>query len=240
MMDAASQKKRRKLNKAVEEFFGKDLSLRSANLKKTTVVTVSQNKETNSSSELENDIPFEYTSDSDEDFEDGFSTSEFDLDESDNQQDSELDADTEYLNNFTYQISKWSATSNCSREKLNELLAILKTEGGHSDLPKDIRTLIGTPREISSVLKCGGEYIYDGILKGIIESFSSNPILKESEILKLDVNIDGLPLCKSSKSHLSIKIIKIEILETQKEYEIFLVCSFLKPSSSTKIFKKKI
>ena len=55
------------MNKAVEEFFGKDLSLRSANLKKTTVVTVSQNKETNSSSELENDIPFECTSDSDED-----------------------------------------------------------------------------------------------------------------------------------------------------------------------------
>ena len=166
------------------------------------MVTVSQNKKTNSSSELENDIPFECTSDSDEDFEDGYSTSEFDLDESDNQQESELDAETEYLNNFTYQILKWSATSNCSREKLDELLAILKTAGGHSDPPKDIRTLIGTPRDISSVLICGGEYIYDGILKGIIESFSSNPILKESEILKLDVNIDGLPLCKSSKSQL--------------------------------------
>ena len=122
-------------------------------------LTVSQNKETNSSSELENNIPFECTSDSDEDFEDGFSTSEFDLDESDNEQDSELDAETEYLNNFTYQISKWSATSNCSKEKLNELFAILKTAGGHSDLPKDIMNINWYPKRNFQCFKVWG-WIY--------------------------------------------------------------------------------
>ena len=82
------------------------------------------------------------------------------------------------------------------------VLKILRESGGHTDLPKDVRTLVHTPRNIPTESKCSGEYMYDSIHKGILESFSLHPGLMPVNIIKLDMNIDGLPLCKSSKSQL--------------------------------------
>ena len=206
MNTSASQKKRRKWNKAVNNLFGPDVFT----VKKTKPKTVSQDKESNNvTSDIQYDsLSWEDFFDFSEDFHDDFSEDFLDelsaSEASDSEHYSDDDSNVKIVaeESFTRQISEWLATSNCSREKSNELLGILRTSGGHTNLPKDIRTLIHTPRDVSSVLKCGGQYIYSGIMKGIIESFSINPKLQESEVLMLDVNIDGLPLCKSSKSQL--------------------------------------
>ena len=210
MMDNARiQRKIRKLNKEVEKFFNGSNCLASQSSLTNNVSQTVQNLQV---ADFQNDASVT-NADSDEgsvyEFIDSFSSNSF---QSDNDNDNEgFLADNynndnleeiDFKNNFSAQFSKWCATSNCAREKLNELLGILRSSGGHSELPKDIRTLIHTPRDISSILKCGGEYIYSGIHKGIIETFSNYPNLKNSNVIKLDLNIDGLPLSKSSKSQL--------------------------------------
>ena len=62
-------------------------------------------------------------------------------------------------------LATWAAKNNCHRGTVNELLGILR-EGGHS-LPKDSRTLLSTPRTVSTLSKCGGQYVYLGIEHGV-------------------------------------------------------------------------
>ena len=95
-------------------------------------------------------------------------------------------------------IASWAIKYNCTRDCTNDLLKILR-EKGH-DLPKDCRSLFNTPRIVKYKEKCGGSYLYLGIRSGVVRILDSIS-LKVNEI-SLDVNIDGLPLFKSSKLQL--------------------------------------
>lgn len=57
-------------------------------------------------------------------------------------------------------LAKWATNYTCSRSALNELLEILHQHGHQDQLPLDARTLLGTPRQINTIEKCGGQYIY--------------------------------------------------------------------------------
>lgn len=106
-----------------------------------------------------------------------------------------------HQNNLLLNLREWCSTSGCSREKLNNLLGILRVQGGHNELPRDIRTLLHTPRDIVTITKCGGKYLYIGIENGINETISK-AFLKSLNVLELTANIDGLPLEKSSNCQL--------------------------------------
>ena len=84
-------------------------------------------------------------------------------------------------------------------------------------MPKDRRTLLRTKSSIPSLKKCGGDYIYIGIEKGIrckiAHGYSEN-------VINLKFNIDGIPLFKSSSIQLW------PILASFGEFEPFLVCLF--------------
>ena len=69
----------------------------------------------------------------------------------------------------------------------------------HEDIPKDSRTLLKTPRLVSSIAKCSGYYVYIGIQKGIQRCLENVNIGTLDPELKLSINIDGLPLCNSSQ-----------------------------------------
>ena len=96
------------------------------------------------------------------------------------------------------QLIEWANKNKCTRSGLNELLAILRTHG--HDLPKDARTLLRTPRVIESIEKCGGQYAYFGIEAGIIKHLDLTMI--SNDCIDLSVNIDGVPLFKSSNVQL--------------------------------------
>jgi hypothetical protein len=49
----------------------------------------------------------------------------------------------------------------------DDLLKLLIAEG-HRELQSDHRALVGTPGSIDTEHKCGGDYIYFGIKKGIV------------------------------------------------------------------------
>ena len=68
------------------------------------------------------------------------------------------------------------------------------------DVPKDARTLLKTPTRIETYEKCSGDYAYFGISNGIrsvINEHNSN-----NNVLSLSINIDGVPLFRSSSKQL--------------------------------------
>ena len=83
---------------------------------------------------------------------------------------------------------------------LSALLDVLRTK--HPDLPKDPRTLLGTVttsdnRNDIRILS-GGSYYHFGIAKGVQICLEQIPNLHTFESLSIQVNIDGVPVFKSS------------------------------------------
>jgi hypothetical protein len=93
---------------------------------------------------------------------------------------------------------------NLPRKATNDLLELLRKSGrfNKEDIPKDAKTILGTPRHVDVVKKCGGEYVYFGIqhwITSLFENRSNNAILQQ---VSIDVNIDGIPIQKSSNLQL--------------------------------------
>ena len=88
--------------------------------------------------------------------------------------------------------------NNCTRTSVDSLLILLRNFG--IDLPKDSRTFFKIPRNVNFDEKCNSQYIYFGIGKYLKQRL----LHKESSSRKLSllINIDGLPLFKSSSQQL--------------------------------------
>jgi hypothetical protein len=121
---------------------------------------------------------------------------------------SDSDSDSEEVLNDSRSISarqflaKWMAEFQVTHAALNELLKFLRHIG--VDVPKCAATLMKTPRNTTVVAKSGGQYVYMGIEKALAPRLStlSDQNLHNITAVEVKVNIDGLPLFKSS--HLSV------------------------------------
>jgi len=124
-------------------------------------------------------------------------------------------------------LASWATRSKCGRSHIDELLGILKEEG--LELPKDSRTLLKTPRQIHTEYKCGGQYVYFGIECSIVKILDGNStFLESSNSVDLLVNIDGVPLFKSSNAQFWPIICRFS------DFEPFIVALFYgksKPNS---------
>lgn len=139
-----------------------------------------------------------------------------------------FDARSEEELRLSDDLSAWFTQSRCSREQMNSLLSILNRHD-MKDLPLDCRTLLKTPRTVATEEKCGGTYCYIGIAKGIKKCVEDNRYLFNQDILYLKVNIDGLPLSKSSKSQLWPILGSLN--DTEKVFEIAVYHGTSKPNS---------
>lgn len=113
-------------------------------------------------------------------------------------------------------LAVWAKETRQTHLSGNQLLAILRKHG--HNLPKDYRTLMETPRVVDSKKKCNGEYIYYGLKSGIRDYLEECPSLTGA--VMLDINIDGLPIFKSSQKQLW------PILAKFHESEPFIVALF--------------
>lgn len=84
-----------------------------------------------------------------------------------------------------------------TRNASDQLLSLLK-DYGHDQLPKCTQTLLKTPQNVSINEKCGGGYVYLGIATCIKRIISDNKDLQLPEMISLAINIDGIPIFKSS------------------------------------------
>lgn len=93
-------------------------------------------------------------------------------------------------------IAQWSQQYQITREAGSSLLKLLQPY--HPELPLDSRTLLGTLRNVECKNLCGGKYYYFGLINTLKKAITSTT----SKHLDLHINVDGLPLYKSSSDQL--------------------------------------
>lgn len=99
---------------------------------------------------------------------------------------------------FSDALRKCFLQHNVSRSFVQDVLEVLRTLGGLTELPTDWRTFFKTPQTGSmNIVKLGeGDYLHFGIepnIKNVVDKYG----IKENE-LKLNVGVYGLSLTKSS------------------------------------------
>ena len=96
------------------------------------------------------------------------------------------------------QLAEWAVTFRVTHTSLSALLSILRVF--HTDLPKDPGTLLRTGKNYTVQAVAGGSYYHCGIASGILHKLGASPNCTLEEKITFQVNIDGLPLFKSSNS----------------------------------------
>ena len=141
--------------------------------------------------------------------------------EIDSPEEDEPEEDNQLL--FAEKLGTWMAANSVTHIASNELLHLLRDEG--LNLPLDRRTLLKTVRDVGVLKKCGGDYVYIGLQKGIAEEFRKGHFISQ---VKIDFGVDGIPIFKSRKSELW------PILARFSSGDPFLVCCYYgrgKPNS---------
>lgn len=97
-------------------------------------------------------------------------------------------------------LKQWYVTSGkIGREDMSDLLKILR-KAGHYELQLDARTLLKTPKH-SPISNCEpGEYLHYGLEKALNDLLQRNVTLPQNSLI--DINLDGLPISKSTKKSL--------------------------------------
>lgn len=95
--------------------------------------------------------------------------------------------------NLNVKLRDWANSHHISKRAVDSLLNILNCS--LLPVPKNHRTLLGTPTQIQINNVAGGKFWYNGLEKCLKQIFCT---LDRDIALSLKFNIDGLPLYKSS------------------------------------------
>lgn len=112
-------------------------------------------------------------------------------------------------------------------------MSILRSE--NLPVPGDCRTLVKTPLVCNNIIDMPpGAYIHFGIKKGICHKIQNVSSQKKLNILPLAINIDGLPLSKSSNSQCWPILMSIDIIGFTEPFIVGIYHGMKKPDSVTK------
>lgn len=127
------------------------------------------------------------------------------------------------------QLTEWVTAHNISHTALSDLLKILRQTG--LDLPKDPRTLLLTPQSHEVKHIAGGSYYHFGLASAIASELIHHELHKLPDSLSFHINIDGLPLFKSSNVQLWPILGKLSSVPKSHPFLIGLYSGVSKPSS---------
>ncbi|KAJ8968784.1 hypothetical protein NQ314_002091 [Rhamnusium bicolor] len=97
------------------------------------------------------------------------------------------------------ELPEWAIKHNISHVALTDLLNILKLK--FQDLPSDARSLLQTCRGVKTKIIKPGQYCHFGLKQCIGKLMHrSSQFFQNSQTIEICINIDGLPLSKSSGS----------------------------------------
>ncbi|KAJ8946115.1 hypothetical protein NQ314_008976 [Rhamnusium bicolor] len=99
--------------------------------------------------------------------------------------------------NLTLQLAEWATKHKITHVALNDILSILKPY--NQFLPTDSRTLLKTPRKVNVRDIYPGQYCHFGLYNCVLKLLSLQN-LENMEVVIVFINIDGLPISKSSGS----------------------------------------
>lgn len=98
------------------------------------------------------------------------------------------------LSDLSSNLKNWAIGRNIKKRAVTELLQILHA-AGIRNLPKDSRSLLETARVVEIVKTAGGKYWHNGLRNCLADTFSNLPYNLR---IAININMDGLPLFKSS------------------------------------------
>ena len=126
-------------------------------------------------------------------------------------------------------LSKWAVRFNISLVALTALLCVLRVY--HPDLPRDAQTVLKTQTQYSIHRQAGGLYHYRGILTSLCNTLSHViDTVSEGFTFKLQINVDGLPLFKSTSIQLWPILGLLLSVPMKEPVVIGLFCGKKKPS----------
>ncbi|KAM7286796.1 uncharacterized protein ISCGN_003897 [Ixodes scapularis] len=122
--------------------------------------------------------------------------------ERDNRRNVELDELSESeesdVSRFKEKLRRWSVEGAVPHDTVTKLLKILHSHSCFSDLPTCARALLSTPRVTDNVRPMdSGHYCHLGLSEGLRAALQ--PVRNIPDPIILHVNVDGLPLTKSTR-----------------------------------------
>nr|CAK26786.1 TPA: transposase domain-containing protein [Strongylocentrotus purpuratus] len=138
----------------------------------------------------------------------------------------DFDFDTQKLSS---DLANWAAVAQIPQSKLRGLMSVLRKY--HPELPKDPRTLLQTVTDYEITNIAGGEYYHFGVADGINRISEICIATKDATRINLQINIDGLPLFKSSKTQFWPILGRISMPFESETFIIGLYCGESKPHS---------
>lgn len=103
------------------------------------------------------------------------------------------------IGDFKSKLVHWALHHNVTHNALNDLLHLLQ-HPVPADLPLDARTLLGTARELSFKEVAPGIYYHFGLQICLENLFLYVEDTLKSNVIEININVDGLPLSKCSSS----------------------------------------
>ena len=153
---------------------------------------------------------------------------------SDSDNDSDDNFDTDIVDKDVYLshgLAAWASDFIIPHVALAMLLAVLRAL--HPHLPKDPRTLLGTAKQYQVQSISGGSYYHFGIAASIKKAISVVEISghKDSQSIAMQLNIDGLPLFKSSQTQFWPFLGKLVDPFPTNPFIIGIYCGMKKPDN---------
>uniref|UniRef100_A0A1Y1KCD2 DUF4218 domain-containing protein n=1 Tax=Photinus pyralis TaxID=7054 RepID=A0A1Y1KCD2_PHOPY len=130
---------------------------------------------------------------------------------------------------FQVLLAMWAVKFQICHNSLNALLHLLQKFD--SNLPLDSRTLLKTPKKCELKVIDPGKYYHFGIYTAVSKLLNKLYPSNQFDSIKINVNIDGLPLSKSSSSQLYPILCNLENYPSEVEI-IGLYHGFDKPSDA--------
>lgn len=136
--------------------------------------------------------------------------------------------------NLIKSLCHWATEFRIPHSALSALLGLLHVH--HDFLPKDPRTLLNTTRTYNIAEKAGGQYFHFGF-SSYIEKFVTGLVRTSQDKyagqndVTLQINIDGLPLFKSSNTQLWPVLGRVVTPVKSEPFIIGIFCGQRKPSS---------
>ena len=148
---------------------------------------------------------------------------------------SSSDSDDDVLDDISFRegLADWTNKYSIKQNALDGLLLIgLLKANGHPDLPGCARTLLQTSRNIPIQQKSGMEYVYFPFSEQLLRHFKRHPVdtICRTDSLEISLNVDGLPLLKSSGENVWPVLYAIVNIKPIVVFPVVLTCGDSKPN----------
>nr|XP_034195292.1 uncharacterized protein LOC117611451 [Osmia lignaria] len=137
---------------------------------------------------------------------------------------------------FQESLASCCVDNNINHVQGNNLLTLLRTHSCFSNLPKDIRTVLGTPRtRVSTYVVEPGEYVHFDVEAEIVK-YIRNASFSPDRELELDFSTDGCALDRAGTIHLWPIQCTIRNIPDAKPIVVGIYRGLQKPSGPNRLF----